>query len=353
MEISNITGFLKNYDGPQVKLMEVCGTHTACIAKSGIRSLLSPNIRLVSGPGCPVCVTPADYIDKCAEYSLKQDHVLVTFGDMMKVPGTSGSLSGMKGRGARVELVYSPFEAIWKAAENPAATYVLAAVGFETTAPAYGLLIREASEKGLKNLKLLTAVKKVIPALSWICENEKGIDGFICPGHVSVITGIRGYEELSARYGKPFAVAGFEPEHILAAVYDLVSSLHEKKQPEARNLYKSAVKDEGNIKAQAVIAEYFNEGSAVWRGIGVIGNSGLYLKEKYSVFDADTISEGDEKDSGFPPGCRCGDVLLGRIDPNRCPAFGKACNPENPLGPCMVSGEGACGIFYSSDESGK
>ena len=350
MDINRVIDYLRKYDGPPVKLMEVCGTHTAAIARAGIKSLISPKIKLISGPGCPVCVTPASYIDKCAEYALKENHELLTFGDMMRVPGNSGSLSEAKARGARVRIMYSPFEAIEKAKENPDITYVIAAVGFETTAPAYALLLKEAEAKGIKNIKLITALKTIIPALSWICENEKGIDGFICPGHVSAIIGSKGYGELAEKYNKPFVIAGFEPEHILAAIYELITAIEAGGRPRARNLYKSAVKEEGNIKAQAAIAGCFKEGDAWWRGIGVIKNSGLYINEKYSAYDGGSIGPDGYKEEKMPEGCRCGEVIVGRISPDECPMFGKACSPEKPLGPCMVSGEGACGIIYNNIE---
>ena len=346
MELSGIIHFLKKYDGPQLKFMEVCGTHTSSIAKSGIRSLISPKIRLISGPGCPVCVTPAAYIDKCIGYAFTENHVLVTFGDMMKVPGSAESLSEAKSRGGRVELMYSPFEVLEKAAENTGTTYIIAAVGFETTAPVYALLLKEAGAKGLKNIKLLTALKSIAPALSWICENEKKIDGFICPGHVSVITGAGAYEKLSTRYGKPFVIAGFEPEHILAGVCELILMSSGEKQPGMSNLYRSAVKDGGNVKAQGAIAEYFKTGDAMWRGIGIIENSGYYLKEKYAGYDGGSF--GLDGDTEFPDGCRCADIIAGRADPGECSMFGVSCTPQNPFGPCMVSAEGACGIWFQN-----
>jgi len=344
MNVDKVIGFLKKYDGPQIKLMEVCGTHTSAIAKSGIRSVISSRIKLISGPGCPVCVTPASYIDKCVEYSLKEGHVLMTFGDMMKVPGAIESLSAARGRGARAELMYSPFEVIEKAQKNTDTTYVLAAVGFETTAPAYALLLKEAKEKGVSNIKIISAIKTIIPALSWICENEKEIDGFICPGHVSVIIGIEGYKKLYEKYGKPFVITGFEPEHILAGIYDLTIMTSGGKNPQVHNLYKSAVKDGGNEKARFAIAECFKEGNAMWRGIGMIENSGLYLNEKYSEYDAGSF--GLDEDKNLFGECRCGDVIVGRINPDECPMFGETCSPVNPLGPCMVSEEGTCGIWF-------
>ena len=346
MKIDSVIDFLKGYDGPCIKLMEVCGTHTQSIAKSGIRNIISSKIKLISGPGCPVCVTPAAYIDKCVEYSMKENHALVTFGDMMRVPGTAGSLSEAKGSGARVEIMYSPFEVIGKAEKVPGTVFVIAAVGFETTAPAYALLVKEAEAKGIHNIRLLTAIKTVIPALSWICENEEEIDGFICPGHVSVIIGSGAYEALCEKYKKPFVIAGFEPEHILACIYELVLMLSGKIRVGTDNLYKNAVKPEGNVKAQSAIAGCFREGNAMWRGIGPIAGSGLYLNERYKEFDAGSF--GLDRDREMPAGCRCGDVITGRVNPDECPAFGEACNPENPFGPCMVSMEGACGIWFQN-----
>ncbi len=355
MNVEQIIKELKEYNGPVVKIMEVCGTHTASIFKSGVRSLISPKIRLISGPGCPVCVTPAAYIDRCIEYALKDGHVLATFGDMMKVPGRNGSLSQAKGDGARVELMYSPMEVVEKARLNPDTTYVIAGVGFETTVPAYALTMEEASRQDVKNIRLLTALKTVMPALKWICENEDGIDGFLCPGHVSVIIGSSAYEELAEQYEKPFVVAGFEPEHILASIYDIVRQLTSKKNTGAsnsdvkaeaavHNLYKNAVRTEGNKKAQEIIGRYFEPGIAMWRGLGMIPDSGLYLRPEYSEYDAG--SRGLDQDIELPDSCRCGDVIIGRINPNECPMFGKACNPTAPYGPCMVSSEGACGIWY-------
>lgn len=351
MKVEQIIKELKEYDGPEIKIMEVCGTHTASIFKSGVRSLISPKIKLISGPGCPVCVTPAAYIDRCIEYALKADHVLVTFGDMMKVPGKKGSLSQVKGDGAKVELMYSPMEVVEKAKQNPGITYVIAGVGFETTVPAYALTMEEAAGQGVRNIKLLTALKTVMPALEWICNNEDGIDGFLCPGHVSVIIGSTAYEELAEQYGRPFTVAGFEPEHILAGIYDIVKQLKGKSDSTdhpanttVHNLYKNAVKAEGNKKAQEIIARYFEPGSAMWRGLGMIPDSGLYLKPEYQAYDAG--SKGLDQDIELPEACRCGDVIVGRINPNECPMFGEACSPMSPYGPCMVSSEGACGIWY-------
>ena len=344
MEIREIIDYLKSYDGRELKLMEVCGTHTAAIFKNGIRSLISPKIKLISGPGCPVCVTQTAYIDKCIEYAMMPNHVLLTFGDMMKVPGTNESLSEAKGRGAaNIQLMYSPFEAVEKAQQHPELTYAVAAVGFETTAPAYALMIQEAVKKGISNIKLVTALKTAIPALHWICENQEDIDGFICPGHVSVITGSRVYDELASLYRKPFVVTGFEAEHILASLYRIVKQI-EKNDGHTENLYRNAVKDDGNPKALAVMEKVFQTGPAMWRGLGIIEDSGLYLKDEYAEFDGGSFEL--YADMELPAGCGCADVIVGRINPDQCPMFGEKCTPLKPFGPCMVSSEGACGIWY-------
>ena len=344
MEIREIIDYLKSYDGRELKLMEVCGTHTAAIFKNGIRSLISPKIKLISGPGCPVCVTPTAYIDKCIEYAMMPNHVLLTFGDMMKVPGTNESLSEAKGRGAaNIQLMYSPFEAVEKAQQHPELTYAVAAVGFETTAPAYALMIQEAVKKGISNIKLVTALKTAIPALHWICENQEDIDGFICPGHVSVITGSRVYDELASLYRKPFVVTGFEAEHILASLYRIVKQI-EKNDGHTENLYRNAVKDDGNPKALAVMEKVLQTGPAMWRGLGIIEDSGLYLKDEYAEFDGGSFEL--YADMELPAGCGCADVIVGRINPDQCPMFGEKCTPLKPFGPCMVSSEGACGIWY-------
>ena len=232
MEVKDLIKYLKEYDGRELKIMEVCGTHTAAIFKNGIRDLISPKIKLISGPGCPVCVTPTAYIDRCVEFAKTEGCHLFTFGDMMKVPGSKGSLSenksGADGKGrANITIMYSPFEVLDKAAADPETTFGVAAVGFETTAPVYALLIKRAVEMGVKNIRLITALKTAIPAIRWICDTQNDIDGFLCPGHVSVITGTRVYDELAEKYARPFVVSGFEAEHILAAIYRIVRQIEE------------------------------------------------------------------------------------------------------------------------------
>lgn len=343
METEKVIQYLQNYDGREIKIMEVCGTHTSSIFKNGIRSLISPKIRLISGPGCPVCVTPTAYIDQCIDWAKKDGHILYSFGDMMKVPGTNESLSSAKGDGARVELMFSPLDAVSAAEKDPEHTYVIAAVGFETTIPTYAVALEEAQKRGVTNLKLVTALKTTFPAIEWICENEKGIDAFICPGHVSVITGSDAFDDFAQKYHKPFVVAGFEGEHLLAVIYHILRQI-EMGKGEAKNLYSNAVRDKGNLKAKALIEKYFEPGAATWRGLGAIPRSGMYLKEAYQAYDGGSF--GLDRDAKLPKACKCAEVIVGRINPCDCPMFGKACTPTEPYGPCMVSAEGACGIWY-------
>ncbi len=339
---------LKSYDGNKIKIMEVCGTHTSSIFKNGIRSLISPQIQLISGPGCPVCVTPSAYIDKLVEYSLQKNTTVMTFGDMMKVRGSRMSLTEAKAAGGNVRILYSPLSSVKIASENPNTQFIFAAVGFETTTPIYALMIEEMIKNNIKNLKLLVSVKTIVPALSFICENEKNIDAFLCPGHVSVITGWSIYTDLAEKYKKPFVVGGFEGEHILAAVYEIVDQISSGKNI-VKNMYESAVTCEGNKNALDLMNKYFSCIDDYWRGIGIIKNSGLRLKEEYGEFDAGSICVTD--DDHNPAGCRCTDVILGRINPVECPLFVKKCTPMNAVGPCMVSTEGACGIWYKNREA--
>lgn len=344
MNLETVIHEVQNYQGRPVKIMEVCGTHTVSIFKNGIKTLLSPRIKLISGPGCPVCVTPAAYIDKAIDWARRDDCTLMTFGDMMKVPGTSQSLSEAKAEGARVEIMYSPQEAIAKAEANPHKTYVIACVGFETTIPVYSLLIEQIEARRIVNIKLLTALRQVLPALDFICSIDNEIDAFIAPGHASTILGSLAYTGLAQKYGKPYAVAGFEAEHVLIAIYDLIKQLN-KGQSEVHNLYPSVVKPEGNIAAKNYIQKYFEPGPAYWRGIGVIDCSGFYLSEPYRQYDAGSWAITDEGDVHAAK-CRCGEVILGKINPDECVMFRTACTPVKPKGPCMVSTEGTCGIWY-------
>lgn len=345
--------------------MEVCGTHTAAVFRSGIRELLPAGVRLVSGPGCPVCVTPPSYIADSIEIARTPGHVLLCFGDMMKVPSPDGTtLSDTMAAGADVHMIYSPFDALGLAEKNLNVEYTIAAVGFETTAPAYALLIEEAEARGLTNIRLLPALKSAVRAIEWICETGEDIDAFLCPGHVSVITGSAVYLPLAEKFGRPFVIAGFEARQLEAAVQSCIHG-----EPGVRNLYPEAVSETGNPKAKALLKTYFNLEDTVWRGLGVIPGSGYTLKKQYSHWLAGRVRPGVRVRIGaepvtsetghdtppadietgcdeLPAGCRCGEVILGRIDPPECPMFGKACTPLRATGPCMVSSEGACGIWY-------
>lgn len=337
---------LKNYNGRPIKIMEVCGTHTASIFKNGIRSLISEKIQLISGPGCPVCVTSPSYIDKLTGHALKDNGSVLTFGDMMKVKGSEMSLTEAKALGGDVRILYSPLLSIKTAIENPDKEFVFAAVGFETTIPVYALMMEEIIKNKIKNLKLLTSIKTIIPAISFICENEEGIDAFLCPGHVSVVTGCSVYEELVRKYQKPFVVAGFEGEHILGAIYEILSQLS-CHFASVKNLYISAVSEKGNKTAMEIVRKYFEHGDDTWRGIGVIKNSAFRLKSEYKTYDAGGVIKEEGADS-LQGGCKCKEVILGRVSPAQCPLFGEICTPLNAVGPCMVSSEGACGIWYGN-----
>lgn len=338
---------LKSYDGRKVKIMEVCGTHTSSIFKNGIRGLISPKIELISGPGCPVCVTSSSYVDQLIHYAYTVNTCVLTFGDMMKVKGTKESLTQSIARGGKVQILYSPLAAIELAKRNPQINYVFAAVGFETTVPIYGLLLEEMKKQQIQNLKLMTSMKKILPALELICSQEKQIDGFLCPGHVSVITGSNCFRELADKYKKPFVVAGFEAEHILVAIDEVMNQLAQGKS-EVVNDYTNAVTKEGNLKAQALMQKYFVTADDYWRGIGLIPESALVIKKEFAEYDGG--SGHIIKEEQLPEGCQCSQVIMGRIHPNQCPLFGKQCTPQDAIGPCMVSSEGVCGIWYKNRE---
>ncbi len=341
MNITDITEFLSNYDGEELSFMEVCGTHTAAISENGIPSILSNKIKLISGPGCPVCVTVADYIDKLCALALEDNTCVVTFGDLIRVPGSSSALQETKSKGGQIRMVYSPFEIIDLAEKDTDTTYVFAAVGFETTTPIYAVLLEKIIEEDIKNIRLLTALKTMPAAIDTLCQMGGKIDGFIAPGHVSVITGANEFKPLAEKYNLPFVVSGFKGEELLASIYALVKL---KGQGKVLNLYKSAVTDTGNEKAKTLVNKYFEPCDAVWRGIGKINNSGMALKKEYAAYDAG--SRELIHDNVKNKKCRCGEVITGFSSPCDCPLFAKACTPENPQGACMVSNEGACFHYY-------
>ena len=337
---NEIKKVLQEYDGKELRLMEVCGTHTASIHKNGIPSMLSEKIKLISGPGCPVCVTVTQYIDRLIELARIPGNTVMSFGDLLRVPGSRESLTSAMADGASVRMVYSPYDALKAAEEDSCHTYIFAAVGFETTTPVYALIIEEAAAKGIKNFRLLTSLKTMPEVIRWVCDNKGGIDGFIAPGHVAVISGYGIYGRLAEEYGIPFVVSGFEGIQLLMTVYALVKL---QGRGVVKNLYEEAVTENGNEEAQALVNRYFEPGSAVWRGMGKISGSGMYLKKEYEMFDAGSR---DLCDDAANSECHCAGILTGSEQPCECPLFGKACTPQHPVGACMVSMEGSCFNYY-------
>jgi hydrogenase expression/formation protein HypD len=326
--------------------MEVCGTHTMSIYQYGIRSLLPPQVRLISGPGCPVCVTPAGYVDHSVALARKPETIIATFGDMLRVPGSTSSLMQERARGADIKIVYSPLDALNLAAKYPAKKVIFLGVGFETTTPAIAGSIITAASRGLNNFFVLTAHKTIpIPMQVLSSDPELGIDGYICPAHVSAIIGANAYRFLAEEHGVPCVVTGFEPADVMHGVEMLVRQVVEGRS-EVEIQYSRFVTWEGNLKAQALLQEVFRPVDAAWRGIGVIPHSGLEIVDKYAAFDAAKVMAVEVEQSMEPAGCRCGEVLKGKLAPLDCPLFGKVCTPESPVGACMVSSEGSCAAAY-------
>jgi hydrogenase expression/formation protein HypD len=346
MDINNVLDYLKNYDGNEITIMEVCGTHTASISENAITSLISDKIHLVSGPGCPVCVTVSDYVDKLCELALKPNNVIVTFGDMIRVPGSVKALKDVKADGADIRMVYSPLQILDMAQSENDKTFIFAAVGFETTTPIYALLIDSAISKNIKNIKLLTALKTMPNVIAKLCESGAKIDGFLAPGHVAAITGSDTFKSLAQKYNTPFAVSGFKAEEILASIYALIKM---QNKGEVINLYKSVVNSEKNEKAYELVNKYFEPYNASWRGLGAINASGLILKKDYSQFDAGSAEL--TGDFSYQKGCCCGEIITGSKKPNDCPLYKKICTPENPKGACMVSNEGSCFNYLINDRT--
>jgi len=335
----------------KVRIMEVCGTHTMSIAKAGIKSMLPENVKLLSGPGCPVCVTPAQVIDAVLELAMRPEVIITSYGDMLRVPGTKwgDSLQRRRALGADVRIVYSPMDALELAKNNPDKEIVFLGVGFETTAPGTAAAILTAAEEGVKNFSVFSMLKIVEPALRALLKSEDfGIEGFLCPGHVATIIGEEGFGYLPEEYAMPAVIAGFEPEEILRAVYKLLRQIAEK-SPKVENEYKRAVSQKGNVLAQRILSQCFVPRAELWRGLGEIEESGLAIKDELAAFDAQRkfdISIDLSRGDGAQSACRCGDVISGRIEPVSCPLFGRVCTPEDPVGPCMVSSEGACAAAY-------
>lgn len=329
-----------------LNLMEVCGTHTVSIGRYGFRSLLPAGLHLLSGPGCPVCVTANADIDHAVALARVPGAIITTFGDMIRVPGSTSSLAAEKAAGRDVRVVYSPLDAVALAAATPEREVIFMGVGFETTAPAIAASILEAEAQGLTNFSVFCVHKTTPAALRAIADDpETAINGFILPGHVSTITGLAPYRFLVDEFGIPGVVTGFEPVDVLEGIARLVE-LACSGTPAIENAYRRGVPDRGNPVAQKLTSQVLEPCDATWRGLGRLPHSGLAIRDAFARFDAARRFPVAIEPTREPAGCRCGDVLRGVIAPTACPLFGRACTPENPVGPCMVSSEGSCAAYY-------
>ena len=331
--------------GRRISIMEVCGTHTVAICRSGLAGLLPEGVRLVSGPGCPVCVSTQGYIDACTEICLKDDVTVATYGDMLRVPGSVMSLSAARAAGGGVVTVYSALDAVKYATGHPEEKIVFAAVGFETTAPATALALKAASIDGLDNFSVLCSHKRILPAMLALgAADDLSIDAFLCPGHVSVITGPEEYEPVAAG-GRPCVVSGFEGLDVARSVRMILQQIASG-AARVENEYTRAVKPGGNPVARALLDEVFCRSDERWRGLGEIPASGFAPREGFRLFDAGEVHGIEVKDVPDPEGCRCGEVIRGAVEPEDCGLFGRRCTPRHPVGPCMVSREGSCSAHY-------
>ena len=332
---------LQSYSGRKLRIMEVCGTHTHEIFRLGIRKILPESIDLISGPGCPVCVTPVGFIDEACYLALEKNCVICTFGDLIRVPGTELSLAGARAQGAVIKTVYSPLDAVEFAKENPDKQVVFLAVGFETTTPSACLAVEKAKAAGLENFSILCANKTMPNAYQAL---KGSADAFLFPGHVNAITGNATCKALCEQ-GVSGVVAGFTAKELMTALAVTVKLL-EKGEPFFVNCYPRVVKDEGSPAAQKLMDKVMQPCDSEWRGLGVIKMSGMTLRDEYADFDSRKKYDMPEIKGKPNPACRCGDVLQGKCKPSDCKVFGKVCTPQHPVGACMVSGEGACSAYY-------
>lgn len=325
----------------KVRLMEVCGTHTVSIFRAGIRQILPANVELVSGPGCPVCVTNDDFLDKAIEYSKNPDVIIATFGDMLKVPGSRESLADSTGN---IKVIYSPLDAIELARNNPNKKVIFLAVGFETTSPTAAATVLAAKNENLSNLFFLSAQKLVPPALKNLLADPKSrIDGLILPGHVAVVIGTDVFKFVADEFKIPGVVAGFKPNEILRAIDRLLIRIDEN-DPAIENCYESVVRSEGNPNARKILETVYKIANAEWRGLGLIENSGLQMK--FEQFDIEKVMPVQIPAVEKNKNCRCGEILSGSIIPTQCKLFGKLCKPDHAVGPCMASIEGTCSAWF-------
>ncbi len=331
-----------------LKLMEVCGGHTHTIFKYGIEDLLPPNIEMIHGPGCPVCVIPLGRTDDCISLALQPGVIFATFGDMMRVPGSSTNLLDAKAQGADVRMVYSPLDALKIAKNNPDRHVIFLALGFETTSPSTAMTILQAAKDKVENFSVFCNHIMIVPSLKAMLDSpDLQLDGFVGPGHVSTVIGTKCYEFVPRDYGKPLVVTGFEPLDVLQSVYMIVKQIIEGRA-EIENQYGRVVERDGNRRALEALSEVFEARDFFeWRGLGSIAHSGMKLKAKYAAFDAELKFEVPGLRVADPKACQCGEILKGVKKPWECKVFGTACTPETPIGSCMVSSEGACAAYYN------
>jgi hydrogenase expression/formation protein HypD len=336
---------IKQASKRDIVLMEVCGGHTMAIHRFGLNSLLPPNIRLVSGPGCPVCVSAQKFIDTAITYSHKSGIIVATYGDLIRVPGSGSSLEKERAAGADIRIIYSVLEAVAMARANPDRMIVFPGIGFETTAPATAAAIRKAHEEGITNFLVLSAHKTMPPVMAALVEEGIKIDGFIAPGHVSAITGTVIFDSIASTYGLGVVVSGFEPADMMQSVLMLVNQI-ENGRPSVEIQYGRVVSRTGNQVAVNLLHDVFEPCDDIWRGLGVISGSGLRITDKYRAADASVVLPVEVPPSTEPKGCICGLILKGLKRPPDCPLFARKCTPQDPVGACMVSGEGTCATYY-------
>ena len=343
--VEKIKELMRKINRP-VRLMEVCGTHTVAIFRHGIRNLLPDSISLLSGPGCPVCVTAIRDVDTAIAIAMTEDVILTTFGDMMRVPGDKKSLFDAKAEGADIRIVYSPLDALKIAADHPQKKVVFFATGFETTSPSVAGTVLEAERRGISNFYIYSVHKTVPPALSALLDSgEVMVDGFILPGHVSTVIGSGPYDFLASGYGKPSVITGFDGSDILAGILMILSQIEAGKAA-VEIQYSRVVRPEGNPRAVSILNDLFEPEDAEWRGLGLLPGSGLRLREKYRLREIRNVLKLEVPAGSEPKACSCGEVLKGIKMPHECVLFGKACTPEKPVGACMVSSEGSCSAYY-------
>ncbi len=345
-KVRDLASHIRREAAGPVTFMEVCGTHTMAVHQFGLRQLIPPEIKLLSGPGCPVCVTPALYCEKARRLAADPNVTVCTFGDLVRVPGPNGSLEDVRAEGGDVRIVYSPQQALETAIANPERRVVFLAVGFETTAPLTAAVLRQAKNRNVDNFFILSGHKVMPPPMRTLVEaGEVHIDGFLCPGHVSVVIGAEPYSFLSEEKGKPCVIAGFEPVDILQAILMLLHQCSEGRSA-VEIQYTRAVRPEGNRRATGIMQQVFQPRDDTWRGLGVIAASGLELRQEFEGFDAEQLIGQMEPIEEMETGCICGDILRGAAVPTECSLFGTICTPQRPRGACMVSREGTCATYY-------